>query len=332
MALSDEEWMKLWNEAGGSPATMARNTGMSERAIHARKVRMASRGFKLPSPTVGTPRIRIPQDKYRISVEVENATIVVGSDAHYWPGSVPAAHKAFVAVIAALKPEFVVLNGDLFDGARISRHDRIGWDKRPTVQEELEAVKDRLWEIEKAAVGANLFRTMGNHDLRFETRLASHTPEFEGVHGFRLDDHLPRWQSSVSIMVNGDCQIKHRWHNGVHATYNNTLKSGVSIVTGHLHSLRVTPWTDLKGTRYGVDTGTLSDPDGPQFDYTEDSAKNWRPGFVVLTWYQGELLPPEVCQVLDEDRAVFRGQVFDLERSDTFSDRLSSKQAVSDGF
>src|SRR5690606_33924357 len=134
-----------------------------------------------------------------------------------------------------------------------------GWDNRPKVKDELEAVKDRLGEVENVSGNAKLFWPLGNHCARFETRLAAQAPEYEGVQGFTLKDHFPRWIPCWAVMVNENTLIKHRYHNGVHAAYNNALKAGMSIVTGHLHSLKVTPWTDLTGDRYGVDTGTLAD-------------------------------------------------------------------------
>jgi hypothetical protein len=126
-----------------------------------------------------------------------------------------------------------------------------------------------------------------------------------------LTDHFAKWKFSTSIMVNENTQIKHRLYNGVHAAYNGTLKSGISTVNGHLHSLKVTPYTDLKGTRYGTDTGSLANVWGDQFEYTEDSTRNHRSGFAVLTYYNEKLLPPELCEVIDEDEGlvVFRGVV-----------------------
>ena len=82
------------------------------------------------------------------------------------------------------------------------------------------------------------------------------------------------------------------------------------MVTGHLHSLKVTPFDDYKGTRFGIDTGTLAEPSGPQFEnYLEHSPTNWRSGFVVLTFKDGELLWPEVVRVFDKDKIDFRGEV-----------------------
>jgi hypothetical protein len=127
-----------------------------------------------------------------------------------------------------------------------------------------------------------------------------------------LTDHFPRWKFSTSLMVNEHTMIKHRYHNGIHAVYNNALKSGTSIITGHLHSLKVTPWTDYNGTRYGVDTGTMANLDDPAFDYAEDNPKNWRSGFAVLTFWEGKLMPPELCEVISEGLVYFRGQVIEV--------------------
>jgi hypothetical protein len=72
------------------------------------------------------------------------------------------------------------------------------------------------------------------------------------------------------------------------------------------------PVSDYNGTRYGVDCGTMSQPYGPQSaDYTELSPVNWRSGFVVLTYWKGMLLWPEVCHVIDEEKGLvqFRGDV-----------------------
>ena len=64
------------------------------------------------------------------------------------------------------------------------------------------------------------------------------------------------------------------------------------------------------GTIYGVDTGMLADPWGPQFFYLEQGPRNWRAGFAVLTFNNGILMPPELCQVVAENKVFFRGKLY----------------------
>lgn len=56
-------------------------------------------------------------------------------------------------------------------------------------------------------------------------------------------------------------------------------------------------------------------PNGTQFeDYTEDNPKDWRSGFVVLTFQKGQLRWPEVVHVVDEENGIveFRGEIFNV--------------------
>ena len=73
---------------------------------------------------------------------------------------------------------------------------------------------------------------------------------------------------------------------------------------------QVVAHTDETGTRYGVDTGTLAEPSGQQFiNYTEDSPKDWRSGFAILTIHNGQLLQPELAKVHAEGEIDFRGTI-----------------------
>lgn len=318
-----EHFIKTWGECGGSPAEVARKLNVTERAVYRMRSNLADEGvIKLDTTTKGkggdefgwkTGPLKWPK---RREIKCKDRVILVGSDAHFWPGLVTTAWRAFCALGKSLDPEYVVLNGDTLDGATISRHDPIAWEQRPSLKSELEAVSDRLGEIEKAAPNAKKLKTAGNHDTRFDRKLASLTPEFRDVPGTSLQDHFPGWKMSWSIMVNGETEplmIKHAFNGGVHAVYNNTLRAGISICTGHLHKQLIRPWTDYRGTRYGIDSGTLADIDGPQFEYTLDNPVDWRSGFAVLTFdKKGRLQPPELCEVQNHGKdqaAFFRGRI-----------------------
>ena len=310
---SEQEFISLWREHG-SIQRISEILNVNVRTVHTRRRSIEKKnGIHLPSFSKNSPdfQVTLPANGVRVEVEIEDGVIIVGSDAHYWPGIISTAHRAFVTAIKELNPKMVIMNGDAFDGSNISRHPRTGWEARPSVKQELEACRDRICEIEAVAKNAKLHWTWGNHDIRWNSKLSAQVSEFEGIHGMNLADHFPRWKFSTSVMINNHTQIKHRNYNGIHAAYNATLKSGMSTVNGHLHSLKVTPWTDLTGTRYGVDTGSLADVWGAQFEYTEDGTRNHRSGFAVLTFHNGKLLPPELVEVIDEDEGLicFRGQV-----------------------
>jgi predicted phosphodiesterase len=266
-------------------------------------------GITLHNAAINSPRNAALRRKSsrRLELTLADGIILIGSDAHIWPGPLTTAQRGFLAMSERLKPDVVVLNGDVFDGAKISRHPAGIWDQesRPNVKQELDACQAFVSSIK----ARRRIWTWGNHDARMEYTLAAAVPEYQGVPGFALKDHFPEWDFCMAVFVNDDLVIKHRYANGVHAVYNNAVKSGRSIVTGHLHSLKVTPWTDYNGTRYGVDSGTLADPTSKQFDYSEENPSNHRAGFVVLTIREGRLLMPELVQVFDENRIEFRGEL-----------------------
>ena len=309
--ISNEEFIELW-KVHKSAAKIARITGISERNVHHRR-----RDIEAKYDTVlvaSSNKNTVAQAYGHINLGMENGTVIVFSDAHFQLGRRTTAFKALLWLIGELKPKVVINNGDAFDGAQASRHPANGWDVTPTIIQELNACKMFLGEIQEAAGDAKLIWTLGNHDARFSTRLATVAPEFQGVEGFRLEDHFPDWQHVVSCMVNDSLMVKHRWRSGVHATHNNAVNSGVSFVTGHLHSAKITPWTDLVSTKWGVDCGTLAEVWGDQFSYGENNPKNHRSAFAVLNIVDGHLLMPELCLTSDlgNDLVEWRGELWDV--------------------
>lgn len=311
--LSDADFAVLFEKEGA--AKLARRLGTDARSVYRRRQRLEAKiGRQLTGP--GHPaqtrsHIAHPQ---RIHIDVSDGVVLVGSDAHYWPGEPSTAHRAFVAFAKALKPRAIIVNGDAFDGASVSRHPPIGWAGQPTVQEEIETCQDRLDEIVKAKPrGCRTIWNLGNHDARFETRIATVAPEYAKVAGVSLKDHFPRWEPAWATWINDDVVVKHRFKGGRFAPTNNTLWAGRTMVTGHLHSAKVQPISDYNGTRFGVDTGCLAEPYGPQFrDYTEDAPVDWRSGFAVLTFRGGRLLWPELVTVWEPGKVQFRGDVVEV--------------------
>lgn len=251
-------------------------------------------------------------NKAWIIVPDVDGIVLIGSDAHFWPDQNPTAFRAFQLFGTKLRPVACVVNGDVFDGAGISRHAPIGWENFPSVVDQIDQCKAQM-----AALSDQLPRKcrrlwpLGNHDARFETSIAQRAPEYAGVYGVHLKDHFPDWEPCWGVQI-GNLRVKHRFRQGVHAAYNNVMIGGENIATGHTHALQVRPFTDYRGTRYGIETGMLSAVNGPQFDpWLEGNPTNWRSGFVVCHFNAGRLMEPEIVSVVDESLGLvqYRGKI-----------------------
>jgi hypothetical protein len=312
LSLSDEEFIDIWKKHQ-SPSKIALVTGINLRAVYYRR-RSVEAKYGIQLNIDENVNAVIERHAHKINYHIENGTVIVFSDAHFWDESPNTAYRALIHFIKELNPKLLIANGDIFDGATNSRHASINWEKKPSLLQELKACKTMMDGIVNSiSKGTELTWCLGNHDSRFETYLAANAPQYQEVHGFSLKDHFPEWRMCWATWINGHTVVKHRWKGGIHATHNNTVNSGTSIVTGHLHSLKVTPFTDYTGTRYGVDTGCLADVDGDQFvNYLETNPTNWRSGFAVLNFHNSKLLPPELVEVIDEGVVAFRGQAYEV--------------------
>jgi hypothetical protein len=272
---------------------MSEKTGLSLRVVYNRRTALEARGYDLPSiqrsPGYSRPRWYCPRE---INTRIENACVLVGSDAHIWDEKPLPIWLAFCAVAAEVKPQAIVLNGDIIDGARISRHQKLP-GSTPTMKDELAAVGANLALIPAAP---ERYWTMGNHDARVDLYLAQRAPELEDYAG-SLTDRFGDWTFSWSLVVNENTEIRHRFRGGIHTAYNNVLQAGINIVTGDTHGLEMRSITNRRGVFFGIETGMLGDPFGPQFQYGEGMPYRACPGFALLTFDErGALQPPELCR------------------------------------
>ena len=318
--VSEDRFIELWNKHH-SATRVAREIGCHIGNVNQRK-RAIERRRNIRLLTVDENRptydqsMLITADRVEVKLKVKDGVILVAGDQHFWPGvPVPVMHRAYCYLAKKIKPFACIWNGDAFDGASISRFPSIGWESKPAVFQELEAVRDRSVEVMKASPNSKRIWTAGNHDLRAESRLASVAPEFRNVKGVHLKDHVPEWTPAWFVTVNegmaSHTEIRHRENGGVHASYNNTLKSGVNIVTGHDHVADVKPYDDRRGRRYGVRHGMTADScRDPQFvHYLEGKKTSWQSGIAILTYRNYELLLPELALKWDDGSFQYRGEI-----------------------
>jgi len=310
--ISDADLIRLLEDEKKTIEGIAREYKMNARSLHKRR-RLLEVKIQKPLGNIHKNSISISKLPGWINLNIRNGTIFIGSDFHIWPGPKSTAVRAFIKLIKKFKPRAVIANGDVMDFNRISRYPPIGWTSVPTIREEMEAAETVMDEIARAAGHARKIWTLGNHDARFETRLATYAPEYAAVRGTSLKDHFPLWEPCWAIDINGNIVVKHRFKGGIHATHNNSLWSGRTTITGHQHSQQVRPFTDYNGTRYGVDCGCMADISSRAFlDYTEANPLNWRAGFIILTICNGFLLTPEMVSVVDESTVQFRGELISV--------------------
>ncbi len=251
-----------------------------------------------------------------VNLSLKNGTILVGGDFHLWPGRNPVCLRAFKKFVDDIKPDVVILNGDVLDFPKISRHPQ-NWESAPDVWEELECAQDHLHDIEQRCKrGAKKVWPIGNHDQRFENLLANSTPQLKKVKGVHLADHFPNWEKAMSCMVNygleaGRTMIKHKpMGNGKHSAYNAVKATGTHTIFNHLHAQKISPVSDYRPfDLYGVDTGCIADKEDQAFGYTENNPLDWRSGFALLTYLDGRLMCPELITKLTDTSVYFRGQV-----------------------
>ena len=147
--VTDEQLIEAFQRLG-SPTKVSQELGLDVSRVYTRRRMIESKGIKLPSFGAAQKSIFetiIPENRRVITHNVSNGHIFVASDCHYWPGESTVAHRAFVELITNFKPKTVVLNGDVFDGASVSRHPPLMGQVMPTPKQEIEACQDRLDEI-----------------------------------------------------------------------------------------------------------------------------------------------------------------------------------------
>jgi len=312
--ISDKEFIQVWKELG-SPTLVGKHFGLNARSMIARRQSIELR-HKIELPTFNSQREekkvkikKIEQTPHNVrrGIDVDKVKrVIVFSDAHF-TDTTTTAFKALLIMIKEFKPQVIICNGDAFDGQVLSRFPSINYDQKPTVLDELKACRYHLDEIFKhKPAGCRLIWTLGNHDMRYEAWLVNKVPEYSGVDGFSLKYHFPEWETCWSFWIGEDTVVKHRYKGGRTAGYSNLLAAGnTNIITGHTHVLACQPISNFQGTFWGIQTGCLADPMSSSFEYCEDSPKDWRSGFVLLSFDQGRMLMPEMVMVSDEENGEF---------------------------
>jgi predicted phosphodiesterase len=302
--LTDEvliELANLYEETGNNMSATARLLGLPMQTIQSR--------LKILEKRMGNKKEAHPQLKKKWALQrmhnldIEGpCKILVGGDLHAWSGEPPLMWKAFCKIAKEIKPDAIVLLGDMIDAARVSRFGSNLNSQAPKVAEEIDTLKKWMMDLPPIK---HRYWVMGNHDIRVDNYIANQASELDDYIGSltqRFQDYTFGW----AVTING-VEYRHRFKGGIHAGHNNVMHSGITMVTGHTHQLKSVPYRTRQGTFWGIEAGMLGNPNGPQFEYTEGVPTKYHSGFVVISHdEEGTMLPPENCESVG-GRPCFRG-------------------------
>ena len=299
MGISQEnanEFARVWQKCGGHVRSVAEYLDITTRKVYERRRKVEGvLGIRLEASQPQKRGENFPTKNTVYIDEEKPLTILIGSDSHF-TDRVSDTFYLFCSAANKIKPDYIILNGDLWDFPSVSRFKRRGWDDhQPTVAEEIEYGQQNIGILEDAISNKpKKLWTMGNHDIRFEQALANNAEFMEGLPYTTLKDFLPDWTAAVAIVFNRHLIVKHRAnHAGIHGAFNNVRAAGCSGVTGHTHHLLARPYTDYRDVvRFWIECGTLQDIYSECFEnYMEGNYRNWQEGFAVVRLEGQQVLP-----------------------------------------
>lgn len=186
-------------------------------------------------------------------MRIDAKRIAVLSDIHFPyhdPVSLPTALKY---TKDAIKPDCILLNGDIIDNYQMSRFVKNPLNRN--LAGEITMMRTFIKTLRKAFPKARIIYNKGNHEGRWETYLFSNAPQLLGIDDFEFDRVLKLKESGVewvthskSILIGGSVHdgeprggllVSHgdevRGVGGVNPARTMALAKKVSCMTGHFH-------------------------------------------------------------------------------------------------
>ncbi|CAB4144249.1 MPP_superfamily domain containing protein [uncultured Caudovirales phage] len=295
--------------------------------------------YKAPKSVVqpATPR-RIDYLKSLAKPKDSSERLVIAMGDTQFPFEDPAAWALSLSFIRDVKPDEIVLTGDIVDGQAVSRFEK---DPRKTVRlnDEMQHAHDRLAELRAAAGDAKIVYVQGNHDVRIARYAQNQAPAFVGltipgtdieVLGLRNLLQLDALRIELIEPVEGSLSDGHLAGfydiapdlvatHGFYSRGGRTGGGGVSImplvdsldksvVGGHDHRQGIGIVTRGNRRLKAISTGMLCRRD---LGYQPDGTSNWQTGFVAFSFAADGTWSPELIEIVD-GRLAWRGQRWEL--------------------
>ena len=179
------------------------------------------------------------------------------------------------------KPDVIVILGDYGDFYSLSRFTKDP-SKARLLQEEVEAVKTRLRELEKLFPSAEKVFIQGNHEARLETFINTRCPEIFGMLNtqalFELRSHGWKYVEYGKAYKLGKLYVTHGEIHRQNAAKAVITQWGGSVCMGHVHRVEMAIKVNAAGESHiGFIPGWLGDI--KQAEYIKRGFADWMLGF-----------------------------------------------------
>lgn len=174
--------------------------------------------------------------------EISQSRVLIISDLHF-PYQNNEAIEVAIKYGVEKDVNCVLINGDLFDFATISRHEK-DWKFRPA-KEEIEAVNQFFDYLKDRLPKARIVFKCGNHDERFDKWMYHKAPEFLGIEEFTLAGYLRLAEKGIEYVTDkrpvklGKLTVLHghelNGSGGVNPARATFLKTIDNVLIGHCH-------------------------------------------------------------------------------------------------
>lgn len=140
------------------------------------------------------------ENKYPKSRGKKHLEIVIGSDFHSYFVD-PFALEVFKDCLRMVQPDIVILNGDIFDFPRISKHRQIPGGFHLNIQQEIDwGITNIMRPVRELCPDAEILFVIGNHEYRFVTYLADFSPEIACLDTMNFHDLFKLDELEMSLV------------------------------------------------------------------------------------------------------------------------------------
>ena len=223
---------------------------------------------------------------------------------------------ATLSALKALRPDVVVLAGDIVDYDDISSYRKLP-EKRVRLDKECRFVRQRILEPLRAAVGkrTGVVYLEGNHEDRLQRYLADKAPELWGtmadtptllqLDSFGVDwmGRTPYWINSHLVVVHG--HVVRKWSG--HTARALVTEYKCSVIHGHCHRMGTYYESGANGREWvGIENGHMMDMRTATY---VAGVPNWQAGWTWVTDHGGGTFFCEQAKVIGR-RLLFRDKVW----------------------